>query len=115
MITHRVNNMAKTAAWNLARTNVRVNSICPGLIEVRGALSPCVQRGFYLVNEDGTYTYRSQAVGTMNPLPYSPLSPRFWFGKVGCAAESIGPFLGLLSHHSSHPFTLFVLPLFLVC
>ena len=27
--------MAKTAAWNLAHTNVRVNSICPGLIEVR--------------------------------------------------------------------------------
>ena len=34
---HRVNSMAKTAAWNLARTNVRVNSICPGLIEVRNS------------------------------------------------------------------------------
>lgn len=25
--------MAKTAAWQLARTNIRVNSLCPGLIE----------------------------------------------------------------------------------
>lgn len=29
-----VNNMAKTAAFQLAGTGIRVNSICPGLIEV---------------------------------------------------------------------------------
>lgn len=30
---HRVNNMAQTAAFQLQKTNIRVNSICPGLIE----------------------------------------------------------------------------------
>lgn len=30
-----VNNIAKTSAWNLLNTNIRVNSICPGLVEVR--------------------------------------------------------------------------------
>jgi len=28
-----VNSLAKTSAYQLARTNIRVNSICPGLIE----------------------------------------------------------------------------------
>lgn len=28
-----VNSIAKTAAWQLQRTDIRVNSICPGLIE----------------------------------------------------------------------------------
>lgn len=28
-----VNNMAQTAAYQLQKTNIRVNSICPGLIE----------------------------------------------------------------------------------
>ena len=29
-----VNSIAQSSSWNLSRTNVRVNSICPGLIEV---------------------------------------------------------------------------------
>lgn len=34
MVVIRVNNLAQTASWNLQKTNIRVNSICPGLIEV---------------------------------------------------------------------------------
>ena len=28
-----MNSIAKTSAWQLQRTDIRVNSICPGLIE----------------------------------------------------------------------------------
>lgn len=32
-VIYSVNSMAKTAAYQLQRTDIRVNSICPGLIE----------------------------------------------------------------------------------
>ena len=38
-----VNNIAKTSACQLSKTNIRVNSICPGIIEVRQYLDPVLE------------------------------------------------------------------------
>lgn len=54
-----VNSMAQASSWNLSRTNVRVNSICPGLIET----GMTVQM-FDLARQRGT----AERIGQLNPM-----------------------------------------------
>jgi len=89
--------MAKTAAWNLSGTNVRVNSICPGLIEV------CPWPSILLYN---SAAYRD--VRSWDPLIRDPIRRRlraFWFGEVGRPPRIYSvPVSGLLPHPT--PFAL---------
>lgn len=59
--------LAQTAAWQLARTNVRVNAVCPGLIET-GMTLPT----FDMARERGT----AGKIGQLNPM-----------GRYGVAEE----------------------------
>ncbi|KAI0062914.1 sex determination protein tasselseed-2 [Artomyces pyxidatus] len=77
-----VNSMAKTAAWQLQRTDIRVNSICPGLIETGMTI--------------GTFDYARQRgndakLGQLNPL-----------GRFGVAEEIAQVALFLASDASSY-------------
>lgn len=60
-------NLASTSAWQLARTNIRVNAICPGLIET-GMTAPA----FDMARERGT----AAKIGQLNPT-----------GRYGVAEE----------------------------
>lgn len=60
-------NMASTASWQLARTNIRVNAICPGLIET-GMTAPT----FEMARERGN----AGKIGQLNPT-----------GRYGVAEE----------------------------
>ena len=51
--------MAQTAAYQLARTNIRVNSICPGLIE-----TGMTSNVFQMARQRGT----ASKIGQLNPL-----------------------------------------------
>ena len=56
---YSINNMAQTTAFQLNKTNIRVNSICPGLIET--AIS---EYTFEYARQRGTIS----KVGRLNPL-----------------------------------------------
>lgn len=51
-------NLAQTGAWQLSRTNIRVNAVCPGLIET-GMTMPT----FEMAREKGT----AGKIGQLNP------------------------------------------------
>lgn len=77
-----VNSLAKTSAYQLQKTNIRVNSICPGLIETGMT--------------EGTFEYARQRgtiskVGQLNPL-----------GRYGAAEEIAQASLFLASDDSSY-------------
>ncbi|KAA1472842.1 sex determination protein tasselseed-2 [Dentipellis sp. KUC8613] len=77
-----VNSMAKTSAWQLQKTDIRVNSICPGLIETGMTI--------------GTFDYARQRgnaakIGQLNPL-----------GRYGVAEELAQVALFLASDNSSY-------------
>lgn len=54
-----VNSIAQTAAWQLQRTDIRVNALCPGLIET-GMTAPVFDRA----RQRGT----TDKVGLLNPM-----------------------------------------------
>lgn len=54
-----VNSIAQTAAWQLQRTDIRVNALCPGLIET-SMTAPVFDRA----RQRGT----ADKVGQLNPL-----------------------------------------------
>jgi NAD(P)-dependent dehydrogenase (short-subunit alcohol dehydrogenase family) len=56
---NRVNSLAKNAAFQLAKTDVRVNAICPGLIE-----TGMTQFTFEYARKRGT----ASKIGQLNPL-----------------------------------------------
>ena len=56
---HRVNSLAKTSAYQLQRTDIRVNTICPGLIE-----TGMTGDTFEYARERGT----AGKIGQLNPL-----------------------------------------------
>ena len=58
-ISHSVNSIAQTAAWQLQRTDIRVNALCPGLIET-GMTAPV----FNHARKRGT----TDRVGQLNPM-----------------------------------------------
>ncbi|KAJ7251545.1 hypothetical protein B0H12DRAFT_1234175 [Mycena haematopus] len=77
-----VNSIAKTSAYQLQKTNIRVNSICPGLIETGMTV--------------GTFDYARQRgadakIGQLNPL-----------GRFGVAEEIAQAALFLASDDSSY-------------
>ena len=76
-----VNSIAQTAAWQLQRTDVRVNALCPGLIET-GMTAPVLEHA----RQRGT----ADKVGQLNPL-----------GRYGVAegAESLPTLLYLTLGH----------------
>ncbi len=71
LIYSSVNSIAQTAAWQLQRTDIRVNALCPGLIET-GLTAPVFDRA----RQRGTV----DKVGQLNPM-----------GRYG-VAEGISPF-----------------------
>jgi len=77
-----VNNMAKTSAYQLARTNIRVNSLCPGLIE-----TGMTEYQFKGARQRGT----GAKLGQLNPL-----------GRYGVAEEIAQAALFLASDQSSY-------------
>ncbi|KAF8502286.1 sex determination protein tasselseed-2 [Russula emetica] len=72
-----VNSIAQTAAWQLQRTDIRVNALCPGLIET-GMTSPVFDRA----RQRGT----ANKVGQLNPM-----------GRYGVAEEIANAALFLAS------------------
>jgi NAD(P)-dependent dehydrogenase (short-subunit alcohol dehydrogenase family) len=58
-ILSSVNSIAQTAAWQLQLTNIRVNALCPGLIET-GMTAPV----FDNARQRGT----ANKLGQLNPL-----------------------------------------------
>jgi hypothetical protein len=58
-ISHSVNSIAQTAAWQLQHTDIRVNALCPGLIET-GMTAPV----FNHARKRGT----TDRVGQLNPM-----------------------------------------------
>ena len=58
-ISHSVNSIAQTSAWQLQRTDIRVNALCPGLIET-GMTSSV----FNHARKRGT----TDRVGQLNPM-----------------------------------------------
>lgn len=77
-----VNSIAQTCSYQLLRTNIRVNSICPGLIET-GMTEPV----FSYTRDRGT----EHKVGQLNPL-----------GRYGVAQEPAAVALFLASDDSSY-------------
>ncbi|KAI0032460.1 sex determination protein tasselseed-2 [Vararia minispora EC-137] len=82
LTVRRVNSMAQTGAWQLQRTDVRVNSVCPGLIETGMTV--------------GTFDYarargNGAKIGQLNPL-----------GRYGVAEEVANAVLFLASDESSY-------------
>ncbi|KAF8590932.1 NAD(P)-binding protein [Ramaria rubella] len=77
-----VNNIAHTSAYQLARTNIRVNSLCPGLIE-----TGMTTEAFGGARARGTMS----RVGQLNPL-----------GRYGVAEEIAQVALFLASDESSY-------------
>jgi len=74
--------IAQTAAWQLQRTDIRVNALCPGLIET-GMTSPV----FDQARERGT----GDKIGQLNPM-----------GRHGVAEEIANAVLFLSSDDSSY-------------
>ena len=80
MVFHsRVNSIAMTSAYQLQKTDIRVNSICPGLIE-----TGMTGETFEYARKKGT----SSKIGQLNPL--------------GRYAVAEGMFLALHIVHSNH-------------
>jgi len=77
-----VNSIAQTAAWHLQRTDIRVNALCPGLIET-GMTAPVFEHA----RQRGT----ADKVGQLNPL-----------GRYGVAEEVANAALFLASDDSSY-------------
>jgi len=77
-----VNSIAQTAAWQLQRTDIRVNSLCPGLIET-GMTAP--------VFNDARKRGTTDRVGQLNPM-----------GRYGVAEEIANAALFLASDDSSY-------------
>jgi len=77
-----VNSIAKTCAFQLARTNIRVNSVCPGLIH-----TGMTERTFKYTQDRGT----EHKIGQLNPL-----------GRYGIAQEPAAVALFLASDDSSY-------------
>jgi len=77
-----VNSIAQNAAWHLQRTDIRVNALCPGLIET-GMTAPVFEHA----RERGTV----DKVGQLNPL-----------GRYGVAEEVANAALFLASDDSSY-------------
>ena len=75
--------MAQTAAYQLARTNIRVNSICPGLIE-----TGMTSNVFQMARQRGT----ASKIGQLNPLgrygvaegiiSFTYTNAAFWYNKT---------------------------------
>lgn len=59
LVYSSVNSIAQTAAWQLQRTDIRVNALCPGLIET-GMTAPVFDRA----RQRGT----ADKVGQLNPM-----------------------------------------------
>ncbi|HVX22075.1 MAG TPA: SDR family oxidoreductase, partial [Acidimicrobiales bacterium] len=73
---HGVNGLMRTLANELAEFNIRVNSVCPGMVDTEMMMNPVTYKIFRpdLPNptqEDATETFRS-----MNLLPADWLEPR---------------------------------------
>lgn len=77
-----VNSMAKTSAYQLQKTDIRVNSICPGLIE-----TGMTSFTFDYARQRGT----ASKIGQLNPL-----------GRFGVAEEIANAALFLASDDSSY-------------
>jgi len=77
-----VNSLAKTSAWNLLNSNIRVNSICAGLIE-----TGMTEGMFGAARRRGT----AQRIGQLNPM-----------GRYGVAEEIASVALFLASDDSSY-------------
>ncbi|KAI0305748.1 sex determination protein tasselseed-2 [Multifurca ochricompacta] len=77
-----VNSIAQTAAWQLQRTDIRVNAICPGLIETGMTILT-----FNYARQRGT----AEKLGQLNPL-----------GRYGVAEEIANVALFLASDDSSY-------------
>jgi NAD(P)-dependent dehydrogenase (short-subunit alcohol dehydrogenase family) len=77
-----VNSIAQTAAWQLQRTDIRVNALCPGLIET-GMTAPV----FDHARQRGT----ADRIGQLNPM-----------GRYGVAEEIANAALFLASDDSSY-------------
>ncbi|TDL21309.1 NAD(P)-binding protein [Rickenella mellea] len=77
-----VNNIAQTSAYQLQRSNIRVNSICPGLIE-----TGMTDATFSQARQRGT----ASKIGQLNPL-----------GRYGVAEEIAQVALFLASDESSY-------------
>ena len=59
LLSYRVNSIAKTSAYQLQKTDIRVNSICPGLIE-----TGMTEETFEYARQRGTVG----KLGQLNPL-----------------------------------------------
>jgi hypothetical protein len=59
LVYSSVNSIAQTAAWQLQRTDIRVNALCPGLIET-AMTAPVFDRA----RQRGT----ADKVGQLNPM-----------------------------------------------
>ncbi|KAF8622694.1 hypothetical protein AX15_006792 [Amanita polypyramis BW_CC] len=77
-----VNNMAQTSAYQLQRTDIRVNTICPGLIE-----TGMTRLAFDYAHQHGT----AGKIGQLNPL-----------GRFGVAEEVANVAVFLASDDSSY-------------
>lgn len=77
-----VNNLAQSASWQLRHSNIRVNSICPGLIET--GMTAAV---FEMARQRGT----ANKIGQLNPM-----------GRNGVAEEVANVALFLASDESSY-------------
>ncbi|KAF7361796.1 NAD P-binding protein [Mycena venus] len=86
-----VNSIAKTSVYQLQKTNIRVNSICPGLIETGMTLAT-----FDYARQRGS----DDKIGQLNPL-----------GRFGVAEEiaQAALFLGLRSVQSRDPMAVLIL------
>lgn len=66
MVYSSVNSIAQTSSYQLTRTDIRVNSLCPGLIE-----TGMTQSQFDYARSRGT----EHKVGQLNPLGRYGISP----------------------------------------
>lgn len=76
MFQTRVNNLAQAAPWQLQKTNVRVNSICPGLIE-----TAMTAKAFEHARKKGI----EHKVGQLNP------TARYAVAQGNCSLWAKGP------------------------